>query len=118
MQRNHRNLRAWQQSVDLVCAIYRFTESFPDSERYGLSSQMRRASVSVPANIAEGFARKGTKELLHFLSIASGSLSELDTLAEVAAKLGYVSSAGKIQQEIDDVSGLIMGLSASLKRRV
>ena len=117
MKRNHRNLRAWQQAVDLVCSIYRFTEAFPESERYGLTSQMRRASVSVPANIAEGFARSGTKELLHFLSIASGSLSELDTLAEVAVKLGYVSSANKIQQDIDDVSGLIMGLSASLKRR-
>ena len=118
MKRNHRNLRAWQQAVDLVCVIYRFTESFPDSERFGLSSQMRRAAVSVPANIAEGFARSGTKELIHFLSIASGSLSELDTLAEVAVKLGYVSDAGKIQQEIDDVGGLVMGLSASLKRRV
>ena len=118
MKRNHRNLRAWQQAVDLVCAIYRFTEAFPESERYGLSSQMRRAAVSVPANIAEGFARSGTKELIYFLSVAGGSLSELDTLADVAVKLGYVSDAKKIQHEIDDVSGLIMGLSASLKRRV
>ena len=117
MKRNHRNLRAWQQAVDLVCAVYRFTEAFPDSERYGLSSQMRRAAVSVPANIAEGFARSGTRELIHFLSIASGSLSELDTLAEVAVRLGYVSNAGEMQQQIDDVSGLVMGLSASLKKR-
>ena len=59
---------------------------------------MRRAAVSIPANIAEGFARSGTKELIHFLSIASGSLSELDTLAEVAVKLGYLSDATVIQQ--------------------
>jgi len=118
VQRNHRKLRAWQQAVDLVCTVYRFTDAFPDSERFGLTSQMRRAAVSVPANIAEGFARSGTRELLHFLSIASGSLSELDTLAEVAVKLGYISSSDKIQQDIDDVSGLVMGLSASLKRKL
>jgi len=117
VKRNHRDLRAWQQAVESVCAVCRFTEVFPESERYGLSSQMRRAAVSVSANIAEGFARSGTRELLHFLSISSGSLSELDTLAEVAVKLSYVLDGRKIQQQIDDVSGLVMGLSASLKRR-
>ena len=117
MKRNHRNLRAWQQAVELVSAIYHLTASFPEAERYGLTSQMRRAAVSVPANIAEGAARSGTKELLHFLSISSGSLSELDTLAELAAKLGFIADAKQIQEQMDDVAGLIMGLSASLKRR-
>jgi len=110
-------LRAWQQAVELVSATYHLTASFPEAERYGLTSQMRRAAVSVPANIAEGAARSGTKELLHFLSIASGSLSELDTLAELAAKLGFIADAKQIQEQMDDVAGLIMGLSASLKRR-
>jgi four helix bundle protein len=118
VQRNHRNLRAWQQAVDLVTEIYRLTETFSASERYGLTSQMRRAAVSVPANIAEGAARTGTKELMHFLSISSGSLSELDTLVELAARLGHIADAAVIQKQIDDVSGLIMALSASLKRRV
>ena len=117
MKRNHRNLRAWQQAVELVSAIYRLTASFPETERYGLTSQMRRAAVSVPANIAEGAARSGTKELLYFLSIATGSLSELDTLAELAAKLGFIADAKQIQEQMDEVAGLIMGLSASLKRR-
>ena len=117
MKRNHRNLRAWQQAVELVSAIYRLTASFPEAERYGLTSQMRRAAVSVPANIAEGAARSGPKELLYFLSIAAGSLSELDTLAELAAKLGFIADAKQIQEQMDDVAGLIMGLSASLKRR-
>jgi four helix bundle protein len=93
------------------------TANFPDTERYGLTSQMRRAAVSVPANIAEGAARSGTRELIHFLSIASGSLSELDTLLEVAAKLGYVKDVQGLQEQIDDVAGLTMGLSAALKRR-
>ena len=78
---------------------------------------MRRAAVSVPANIAEGAARSGTKELIYFVSIASGSLSELDTLAELASKLGYIADSQPLQKQIDDVAGLIMGLSASLKRR-
>jgi four helix bundle protein len=117
VKRNHRSLRAWQQAIELVSTIYRLTTTFPDTERYGLTSQMRRAAVSVPANIAEGAARSGTKELIYFLSVATGSLSELDTLVELAVKLGYVGDATKIQEQIDDVAGLIMGLSASLKRR-
>lgn len=79
---------------------------------------MRRAAVSVPANIAEGAASSGTKELVHFLSIAAGSLSELDTLVEVAVKLGYLADGSEIQGQMDDVAGLVMGLSASLKRRL
>ena len=103
--------------MELVSAVYGVTVDFPDTERYGLTSQMRRAAVSVPANIAEGAARSGTRELIHFLSIASGSLSELDTLVELAGKLGYLADAQRMQEQIDNVAGLIMGLSASLKRR-
>jgi four helix bundle protein len=96
VKRNHRSLRAWQQAVELVGSIYRLTGAFPDTERYGLTSQMQRAAVSVPANIAEGAARAGTKELLRFLSFATGSLSELDTLVEVAVNLGYIADAKPI----------------------
>jgi len=117
VKRAHRNLKAWQQAIELVTAIYTSTSSFPAQEKFGLSSQMQRAAVSVPANIAEGFARNGTKELLHFLSIAAGSLSELDTLIELAAKLDYLNNAEELNGKVDEVSGLLMGLSASIKRR-
>ncbi|MDB5902695.1 MAG: four helix bundle protein, partial [Betaproteobacteria bacterium] len=92
MKRNHRDLHAWQQAIELVAAIYALTSRFPDSERYGLTSQMRRAAVSVPSNIAEGAARASTRDLIRFLNIAAGSLSELDTLVAVAKKLGYVEN--------------------------
>ena len=103
--------------MELVTAIYNVTSSFPATEKFGLSSQLQRAAVSVPANIAEGFARNGTKELLHFLSIAAGSLSELDTLTELAARLGYLNNTEELNGKVDEVSGLLMGLSASIKRR-
>jgi four helix bundle protein len=116
MKRNHRSLKAWQQSITLVEHVYKATQSFPKQEIFGLVSQMRRAAVSVPANIAEGSARSGTKELLQFLSIAAASLSELDTHVEIASRLGYIDGA-KLAQEIDDVGGLIMGLIASIRKR-
>ena len=117
MKRNHRGLLVWQTSVELVEDIYRVTATFPKSEIYGLASQMQRAAVSVPSNIAEGSARGGTKELLHFLSIASGSLSELDTQLEIAHKLGYLKDPSGLQKKIDDVFSLLVGLNTSLKRK-
>jgi four helix bundle protein len=117
VKRGHRNLKVWQQAMELVTAIYTLTATFPAVEKFGLTSQMQRAAVSVPANIAEGFARSGSKELLHFLSIAAGSLSELDTLIELAARLGYLNNAEELNGKVDEVSGLLMGLAAAIKRR-
>ena len=117
MKRGHRSLKAWQQAMELVTDIYAATSLFPVQEQYGLTSQMRRAAVSVSANIAEGFARNGNKELLHFLSISAGSLSELDTLVELAARLCYLNNAEELNGKVDDVSGLVMGLAASIRRR-
>jgi len=117
VKRAHRDLKAWQQAMGLVTAIYTATSAFPAREKFGLTSQLQRAAVSVPANIAEGFARNGTKELLHFLNIAAGSLSELATLIELAARLGYLNNAEELNGKVDEVSGLLMGLSASIKRR-
>jgi len=118
MKRNHRTLRAWQEAISMVDAIYEITASFPNDERFGLTSQLRRAAVSVPANIAEGFARSGTRELLHFLSIASGSLSELDTLIEISHRQKLIEDAKPVLDHVDRVSALVLALAASLKKKL
>jgi four helix bundle protein len=117
IKRKHRELLVWQESVDLVMLVYRLTDSFPKTEAYGLTSQLRRAVTSVPANIAEGAARSGTKELLHFLSMANGSLSELDTHLEIADRLGYVPDREELDQKLELVFRLLSGLTASLRRK-
>ena len=104
--------------MDLVILVYRATSGFPQSEHYGLTSQLRRAAVSVPANIAEGAARNGSKEFLHFLGIASGSLSELDTLTDLSRQLGYLENPEELDGKIDNVSGLVMGLASSIRRKL
>lgn len=118
MKRGHRTLKAWQQAIALVEHIYATTSTFPVHEQFGLTSQMRRAAISAPANIAEGFARNGSKELLHFLGIASGSLAELDTLIEIGKRLHYIDYPEELQGKVDEVSGLVMGLAASIRRKL
>lgn len=77
--RSHKDLQVWQEAMVLVTEIYRLSENFPESEKFGLTSQIRRSAISIPSNIAEGFAQKGNKELIQFLYISIGSLSELET---------------------------------------
>ncbi len=118
--RPHERLDVWRKSVDFVVNIYRFTECFPKDERYGLTSQIRRAAVSVPANIAEGAGRESVKEFLYFLSNAQGSTSELSTEILLAYRLGYLEksaweSAGK---ELEIIGRMIYGLSQHLKHRL
>lgn len=86
-----RDLRVWQATMDLVQTVYLVTQEFPRGEMYGLSLQMQRATVSVPSNIAEGYAREHLREYLHALSISQGSLAELETQVEIAVRLGYVA---------------------------
>ena len=118
MKRNHRDLRVWQQAMALVEAIYILTSSFPSDERFGLTQQLRRAAVPVPANIAEGFARNGSRELIHFLGIAAGSLSELDTLLDLGHRLGFCTIDDGLRTQVDEVSGMLMALAASIRKRV
>jgi four helix bundle protein len=87
---SYRDLLVWQKSMDLVIEIYNLTREFPKHEMYGLSSQMQRAAVSIPANIAEGYDRDSTKEYLRFVAIAIGSLAELETLLAIAQRLKYL----------------------------
>lgn len=86
-----RDLRVWQAGIDLVEQVYHLTETFPKQEVYGLTSQIQRAAVSIPSNIAEGHTREHSKEYLHYLSIAQSSLAELETQLEIAARLKYIS---------------------------
>ena len=117
LKRRHRSLLVWRESVELTALAYRVTDSFPRSEIYGLTSQIRRAASPVPANIAEGAGRTGTPELLRFLSIASGSLSELDTHIEIAHRLGFIKNREVIEEKAGQVFRLLTGLTASLKRK-
>lgn len=87
---NFKELIVWQKSVDLVTEIYRITEVFPKSEIYGLTSQIRRASVSIPSNIAEGHSRRSSVDYIQFLKIARGSLAELETQLIIARKLDFI----------------------------
>jgi len=103
-------LEVWQQSMRLVKAIYDLTKAFPKDEIYGLTSQMRRAAVSIPSNIAEGSARAGRKEYAYFINIAKGSLAELDTQLKIAVMLGYSSEKEEINENIDHLGRLLTGL--------
>lgn len=87
---SYQELIAWQKAMDLVVAVYRATATFPPDERFGLTNQLRRASVSVPSNIAEGQGRGTTKDFLHFLHIARGSLQELETQTLIAQRLNFL----------------------------
>ena len=108
--RPHYNLLAWQEAMNLVDAVYNATKTFPKEELYGLTSQIRRAAVSVPSNLAEGAARTGRKEFAQFLSIARGSLSELETQILIAKRQGYLQNAELLLQLSDKTSRLITGL--------
>ena len=112
----YRDLVAWQKSRRLVSEIYRLTADWPTDERFGLTSQLRRAAVSIPANIAEGQGRLGTAEMKHRLSIAHGSLCELETLLIVAGDIGL--SAGDVQAlllaDAEEVGRLLRGFIRSL----
>ena len=102
--------------MDLVETIYKLTQAFPDSEKFGLTSQLRRAAVSIPSNIAEGAARKGDKELIHFLHIALGSLSELETQYLIAIRLAFIKNEETIEEQMIDVKKLLLGFRNYLNK--
>lgn len=118
--RNHRDLVAWQVAVDLGMKIYQASKSWPKDELYGLTSQARRAAVSVAANIAEGNGRRSTKEYLYFLSNAYGSLMEVDTHLEFARRCQYLSDDqfSEVGELVTRCDKLLSGLRSSLKRKL
>jgi four helix bundle protein len=115
--KSHRDLIVWQKAMDLVEAVYTATASFPKEETYGLTSQIRRAVVSIPANIAEGQGRRLSKEYLYFLANARGSLLELDTHLEIAVRLRYleVKKHSALKERLDDVGRMLNGLMRAVE---
>ena len=118
LQKPHKKLDVWKRSIDLVQNIYEVTKNFPKIEEYGLTNQMRRATISVPANISEGAARQTKKEFIQYLHMAQGSLSELDTHIEIALRLDYMKeiSLQELSILMNDIDKMLTGLIKSLKR--
>ena len=113
-----RDLKVWQKATDVVVNTYSSTRGFPPDERFGLTSQLRRAAVSVAANIAEGSGRATAGEFANSLSVARGSLKELETLIEVSVRLGFLSvdSASGLAQEAAEISRMLYALRRGIKR--
>ena len=116
----HKDLRVWQQSIEMVTSIYLMTQSFPKEEMFGLVSQLRRASVSVPSNIAEGYARGTDKEKLHFLRISSGSMSEVETQLMLGLNLGYIDQEkyNELSETVTSVWKQLNSLISSIKKKL
>ncbi|HUX14902.1 MAG TPA: four helix bundle protein [Phycisphaerae bacterium] len=114
--KSYRDLVAWQKGMDLAGLVYRATTRFPSEERFGLVAQMRRAAVSVPANVAEGFGRGGRADFRRFVLMARGSLFELQTHGELARRLGWLK--GKtltlLRQDSQELDAILRGLIRSL----
>jgi four helix bundle protein len=107
---NHKDLDVWKKAMGLARIIYEATRGFPASEMYGLTSQMRRAAVSVPSNISEGSARGTDNELVRFLRITLGSLAELETQIILSSDLGYLKESDELLKPVEDVRRLTLGL--------
>ena len=120
MQRGYKDLIVWNKSVDLVEIIYLLTEKFPKKEIFGITQQIRRASVSVPSNIAEGWARNTPKSFIHFINIARGSLAELETQLIMSKRLKFISTEdeSKVFELIDVISKMLNSLNSKLKKQV
>ena len=117
-EKPHKKLEVWKKAIDLTVLVYKSTDSFPETEKFGLVSQMRRAVVSIASNIAEGAARQTKKEFAQFLHNAQGSLSELDTQVVISRRLGYLSAevAQNLEMVLDIEDKMITGLIKSLRR--
>ena len=114
--KNHKDLDVWKKSIELVEDVYRMTKNFPPEEQFGLISQMKRSAISISSNIAEGAGREGKQEFKRFLSIALGSLSELETQLIIAQRLKFLEEASVFDQ-IRDIRKMICGLITYLKNR-
>ena len=115
--RSYRDLEVWKLSIDLVKKVYQVTYNFPDSEKFGLINQIRRAAISIPSNIAEGQGRNSTKEFKQFLAISLGSLAELETQLIIAKEIEYLTQNGLdgLLTPLDRIRKMIKGLSKGIE---
>ena len=114
--RSFRDLKIWKLGIEILENIYKITKTYPKYERYGLTAQMQRCAVSIPSNIAEGFARKHNKEYKQFLYIALGSCAELETQIEISLKLKYLDTAGykELAEKMNHITRMIINLQKLL----
>ena len=119
MLRSYRDLLVWQKAVEFALLVYRLSEAFPKREIYGLTSQVRRAAVSVPSNIAEGYGRGSRKEYVQFLSIAQGSLKEMETQTIIGQRLGYatLAQAERVLTDAEVIGKMLGSLIRSLRAK-
>ena len=115
--KSHEDLQVWQMAIDFVTDLYKVTNNFPKFELYGLTNQIRRASISIPSNIAEGSARNSTKEYIQFLYIALGSAAEVETQLLISKNLGYTKDTN-LKIQIKNIKGKLINLISSLKRKL
>ena len=114
----HKDLEVWKKSMDLVEAVYKLMKQLPENEKYGLVSQIKRSSISIPSNIAEGAGRASTKEFIRYLDIATGSLSELETQLLLLERLGFCSTEENLTEEIQTIGKMLYGLRVSLRNKL
>lgn len=114
----HKDLEAWKKSIDLVKDVYKITSSFPNSELYGLVSQMRRSAISIPSNLAEGSAKFSDNETLRFIDISLGSLAELETQVIIAKELNFIEDNIELLEKIKQLNALYIGLRKHLKAKL
>ena len=119
MLKNCKELQVWQKSYSFCLQIYQETRKFPNEEKFGLTSQMRRSAVSIPSNIAEGYGRKTTADYIRFLSIAYGSLCELETQIMLAGDLSYIENGGleSLLANLSDIERMLKALIRSLEEK-
>lgn len=117
LKHNFKNLKVWQKSVDLAVKVYELTKSFPAEERFGITSQMRRSSVSIPSNIAEGTARNSSKAFSNCLDISLGESFELETQAIIANRVGIISEEqfSQFNDEVSEVQKMIIGFKTTVE---
>ena len=120
MLKDYKDLQVWQKSYDLCLKLYGLTSKFPNDEKYGLTSQMRRSAVSIPSNIAEGYGRKSTADYIRMLYIAYGSVCELETQVLLAGDLGYIAQSplDALKSDIAEVERMLKALTKSLESKI